>query len=70
MTFHEELEHIINKYSQENVSNTPDYILANFILGCMKAFDQAVKDRDKWYHNGEIMCPGKPRSHKFMRNGG
>ena len=44
--FKQELEKLINKHSVENESNTPDYILANFISGCLKAYADAVNSRD------------------------
>jgi len=49
VTFKKELEHLINKYSKENGSNTPDFILAKFMNGCLKTFDAAVKRRENWY---------------------
>jgi hypothetical protein len=57
-TFREELISLINRYSKENGSNTPDYILARFLDGCLKAFDLATLERDRWYHGGKIHCPG------------
>ena len=47
--FKEELEALINKYSVEGNSNTPDFILAEFLVGCLMKFDQAVTRRDNWY---------------------
>ncbi len=47
--FREELKQLINKYSKENGSNTPDLILASFLLNCLTAFDSAVQDREAWY---------------------
>jgi hypothetical protein len=44
MTFTEELRNLINKYS-----HTPDYLLANYLESCLKAFDEAVSARTKWY---------------------
>ena len=44
-----DFEHIINKYSLENESNTPDFILAGFLLECLKVFQMSTKARDKWY---------------------
>ena len=38
-TFREELEHLINRHSKENGSNTPDYMLADFLCTCLVAFD-------------------------------
>lgn len=48
-TFRKELEVLINKYSMENNSDTPDFIQAEFIEGCLKSWDKSVKMRDKWY---------------------
>jgi len=47
--FRQELEELINKNSLENKSNTPDFVLAEFLNGCLKAFDTAVNEREKWY---------------------
>ncbi len=48
-TFLSELTSLINKYSLENKSNTPDFILATFIADCLKAFDSASNARENWY---------------------
>jgi len=55
--FLNELQHLINRHSLENGSNTPDYILAEYLGECMMAFDRATKARDKWY--GVELYPGK-----------
>jgi len=47
--FRRELEFLLNSFSKENRSNTPDHILCNFILGSLEAFDLSIIDRDKWY---------------------
>ena len=39
----------INKHSAENGSNTPDWILANYLGGCLEQFDSAVTARKKWW---------------------
>jgi len=49
MSFRENLESIINMYSQENGSNTPDFILADYLQGCLRLFDETVNRREKWY---------------------
>lgn len=49
ITFQEELEHLINRYSMENGSNTPDYILAEYLNNCLKNFDRALTVRNNWY---------------------
>ena len=44
-----ELTSLLNKFSRENVSNTPDFILRNFIWDSLKAFERGVRERDEWY---------------------
>lgn len=44
-----ELTALLNRYSAENGSNTPDFILAKFLLGCLQAWDRATEDREIWY---------------------
>ena len=47
--FRSDLKELINKFSQENGSNTPDYVLAQFLTDCLAAFDKAVGEREEWY---------------------
>lgn len=49
MSFREELKHLINKHSVENISNTPDFLLMVFLVNCLNAFNEATRARDKWY---------------------
>lgn len=54
--FVEELRHVINKCSMENSSNTPDFLLAQYLIGCMENFAKTVKRRDEWYgYNTDIV---------------
>lgn len=39
----------INKLSLENLSDTPDWILAEYIKGCLEHFSTIVKMRDLYY---------------------
>lgn len=55
--FRKELEHLINRQSMENGSNTPDFILAEYLSACLEAFDTAVASREKWY--GVTHIPGQ-----------
>jgi hypothetical protein len=41
------LRAVLNEHSQEQYSNTPDWILANYLLGCLDAFAVAVRCRDE-----------------------
>jgi len=52
-----EITELINKHSAENGSNTPDFILGEYLINCLKSFDKAVKIRDKWY--GKELSPLK-----------
>ena len=44
---------LLNRYSMENGSNTPDWILANYLIACLDAFDRATQERTKWYGPNE-----------------
>ena len=47
--FRGELEQLINRHSRENRSNTPDFLLAEFITNCLIAYENATMQRDRWY---------------------
>lgn len=47
-SFELELESLINRFSMENGSDTPDFILANYLSGCLVAWNIAVLARDRW----------------------
>lgn len=44
----EEIRAVLNRYSAEAPSGTPDYILANYLIDCLKAFNEAVSLRSVW----------------------
>jgi hypothetical protein len=45
-TFLGELTALLNRHSAENGSNTPDFILALYLLNCLDAYNKAVSQRD------------------------
>jgi hypothetical protein len=47
--FKRELKCLINRYSMENDSNTPDFILAEYLYNCLIVFNNTVKKRSDWY---------------------
>ena len=49
--FEDELTKLINKHSIENDSNTPDYILAEWICEQIELFRDIMYERDKWHGN-------------------
>jgi len=56
--FISELRGIINKHSMENASNTPDFILAQYLTNCLRAWNQATQQRETWYgRDARPTCP-------------
>ncbi len=49
--FKKDLAEVLNKHSMENGSDTPDFILAEFLHGCLMVFDKLMKRRERWYSN-------------------
>ena len=47
--FKRKLRELINQTSMESGSNTPDFILAQYLKDCLKSFDRAIKDRERFY---------------------
>ena len=48
-SFRKDLEQLINGYSMENNSHTPDFLLAQYLERCLDTFDEATRARDRWY---------------------
>ena len=46
MMFEQELTALLNRYAVENESDTPDFILAEYLCSCLRAWNAAVKQRD------------------------
>lgn len=44
--FRHQLENMINKHCAEAGSDTPDFVLAEYLMDCLQAFDKAVRARD------------------------
>ncbi|MAG26519.1 hypothetical protein CMI47_13310 [Candidatus Pacearchaeota archaeon] len=44
-----EIKDILNKTSRENISDTPDFILAEYLIDCLEAFEKATNKRNQWY---------------------
>lgn len=52
-----EIQTTLNRHSAENGSNTPDFVLADYLLACLEAFDRTVRARESWY--GRTDAPGQ-----------
>lgn len=46
MDFEKELAILINKYSKENESDTPDFILALYLKCCLANYNETVRARE------------------------
>lgn len=62
VTLVQKVQRAINSVSAENYSNTPDFILARYLMGCLNTFNEAVNAREKWYDRGpsEPVEPSEP----------
>jgi len=49
MTFRRDLAELINRYSRESESNTPDFMLAEYLIMCLVAFNKTIRHREEWY---------------------
>lgn len=47
--FQIDLEKLINRYSLEKDSDTPDFILAEYLNNCLKNFNNTIKMRDDYW---------------------
>lgn len=58
--FRSELAALLNRHSSENGSDTPDFLLADFLCGCIIGWNASVRARDKWWNfktRGERLAP-------------
>jgi hypothetical protein len=49
MSLQKELEGLINRHCAENESDTPDFILVDYLSACLYAFNRSVNMRETWY---------------------
>lgn len=55
-----DIKNTINRHSAENGSDTPDFILAEYLIGALELFDATTQNREKWY--GREPRPVKAKS--------
>ncbi len=55
--FEKALSDLLNTHCMENLSNTPDFLLAEYMVDCLSAFEKASLRREKWYDRSDY--PGK-----------
>ncbi len=61
-TLQRDLAALLNEYSRENLSDTPDYILAEFMLAALNAFEIGVNNRANWYRSSPAPWKENERS--------
>jgi hypothetical protein len=49
MKLADEISNALNRCSAENGSDTPDFILAEFLLDVLAAWNSAVRKREAWH---------------------
>lgn len=47
--FKKELTELLNRHCKENESDTPDFLLADYLVDCLAVFDLTTKRRTDWY---------------------
>jgi len=52
--FREQLRDLLNHYSMENGSNTPDYILADYLISCLRTYDAAAQQLKQHLGNPQM----------------
>lgn len=71
MPLQKDLAALLNSYSAENGSNTPDAVLADYLLSCLEAFNTAVRARtallvqDNAGQYPEVAATPGPREYGF-----
>lgn len=68
-SFSKELQRLLNRTAQENASCTPDFVLARYLVACLKAWNTGVQQREAWYgcdvrpysKRGKIQLRAKPQ---------
>lgn len=54
MNFEKELEELLNRHSQDNFAQTPDFLLAKYLKGCLDVYASAVREREAWFGRGPV----------------
>ena len=57
--FKDDLAKLISSLSLEQASNTPDFILADYLYHCLVSFNSSCNWREEWYGR-------KPKNQKFI----
>ena len=50
--FVEELSSLLNRYGKDNATGTPDFVLAEYLEGCLKVYGQTLNSRGLFLKGG------------------
>ena len=56
--FQADLAKVINQHSRENRSNTSDFMLAEYLVSCLEAFEALADAKRRWSGLPPEMCDG------------
>jgi len=59
-----DIAQVVNKYSLEQESQTPDYILAEYMLKSLSDLNRLMRDRDYWYGERGVLGMGQDKCTK------
>jgi len=58
-TFYDKLTELLNCTSQENFSDTPDYVLSEYLINCLHAYELAVKTNRRHHEDANQLIKTK-----------
>ena len=50
-----DIAEVVNKHSRENESDTPDFLLAGFLVKCLVAYELMLVERAVWHGGDESL---------------
>ena len=56
IAFERDLTRLINEHGLEKYSSTPDYLLAKFLVNCLRGYGTAMQSLVSW-HGGNVPTP-------------
>jgi hypothetical protein len=70
LTLQKEIEIAINRASAECASDTPDFILAEYLADCLSAWNKASRARENWYGRRPKLAGNPPAPPAEANNSG
>ena len=67
LNFETELEKLINKYSIENGSNTPDFLLTKYLMGCLHNYNSVVNAKSELNTTNKELAAFKKNNEELIQ---